>query len=449
MKIKLIENKSLLNEIKMEQVLPRFESKAFLDAIEKNNEMLKKAGNINSNSFRYDELDQQKARNFCIDCIPSDIEKKYHAEALNWVITKFIQGKLIDSNNQHSIVSDTRRALEIFYQIKQLKLDRFLEKSDIYKIDSIYNFVFIVHKASKLFKQYNEEKAYNKDWQKGAKVIHDDDLWTVYIPENKAAACYLGKGTEWCTAAPGLQYYEQYHKPDDPLIIFISKKDPTQKFQLHFGTQQFMDKDDRYIYNDTLLLYFFHIIKENSNVPESVQIEASIKERADKGSMNWQKLNNLERTENGYYTKMKETDGELQCYYNHLFELDRKEEEGPASIKIYNDGKIFEKYIKNGKIHAINRPATSYKNTNSEEPVMWFYYGQYHNFNGPASYSLNSSSNSRLSKNIEYFWFGKKELPEHYAMLRNAYKKSGNEDAKYIKDDVVINESKIKIRLLR
>lgn len=447
MKIKLInENKTtLLNEIKMEQVLPRFESKAFLYAVEKNNQiMLKKAGDVNSDHFEYNELDKDKAYDFCISCIPNDIHEKYMPECLNWIITKFIQGNLFFTNSLNFVRQRAKQSLETFYQIKQLNLNRFLEESDIYKIDSLRDLLHISEAAAKLFKKYNEEKAYNKDWQKGAKVIHDDDLWTVYIPENKAAACNLGKGTEWCTAAPGLNYYEQYHKPHDPLIIFISKKDPTQKFQLHFGTRQFMDKDDHEIYNDLLLLYFFDIIKQNNNLPESVKIEAKLKRQNPDGYMETLRLDNLERTENGFYTKTTIYDAEEQRYYNYLFQLDRKEEEGPAHIKIYNNGVISEMYYKDDKLHAINHPAESYKD-NSQNIVEWYYNGKRHNFNGPACYSSNLSSNSRLPEvGIEYYWLGSRTPYDHYVLIRNDCKKYNKEGAEYIKDDVVINESRQK-----
>ncbi|MEK6882114.1 MAG: hypothetical protein AABY22_21030, partial [Nanoarchaeota archaeon] len=64
-------------------------------------------------------------------------------------------------------------------------------------------------------------------------------------PHNKGAACELGKGTDWCTAAPGLEYYKQYHKEDDPLFIIHAKTG--EKFQFHYGSGQFMDSTDTQI----------------------------------------------------------------------------------------------------------------------------------------------------------------------------------------------------------
>jgi hypothetical protein len=251
----------LLQEIKMEQVLPRFESKAFLDAIDKINiDVLKYAQEKNSDPNNYYEIgynrfNQDKAKEICELCIPNDINEKYKAEALNWIITKFIDGKFLFFNHSNRSLNNTLtftrlraiHALETFYQLKQLNLNRFLKETDIYKIKSVADLLDISIEAGKLFMQYNEEKSYNKDWQKGANLIYEDDNWKIYIPENKAAACHLGKGTDWCTAAPGLNYYENYHQPDDPLIIFINKKDPTEKYQCNLLGGSFMDKDDRTI----------------------------------------------------------------------------------------------------------------------------------------------------------------------------------------------------------
>jgi hypothetical protein len=51
-------------------------------------------------------------------------------------------------------------------------------------------------------------------------LVYEDGNWQVYFPQTKGAACSLGKGTDWCTAAPGLNYYEEYSKSGQ-LIIFI------------------------------------------------------------------------------------------------------------------------------------------------------------------------------------------------------------------------------------
>ena len=103
----------------------------------------------------------------------------------------------------------------------------------------------VVDEARPAIKAHLDKKSY-LDADQGKKVILDDENWTVYIPTNKGAACELGKGTEWCTAAPGLDYYEEYHTDEDPLILFIPKHPDRkgEKYQIHFGSDQFMDEED-------------------------------------------------------------------------------------------------------------------------------------------------------------------------------------------------------------
>jgi hypothetical protein len=80
-----------------------------------------------------------------------------------------------------------------------------------------------------------------------AKVkIGEIDGFTVYkIPkgstELKGVSCELGSGTEWCTADSRASYFEQYIK-DGPLYIFDNGKG--EKYQFHFESGQFMDKND-------------------------------------------------------------------------------------------------------------------------------------------------------------------------------------------------------------
>ena len=97
----------------------------------------------------------------------------------------------------------------------------------------------------------------------GAKVLFDGDEWRVIEikdkgPVGKEAACFYGgnnKETRWCTSAPGLTYFDRYIK-DGPLYVVFRPGDtdvatetglPKERYQFHFPSNQFMDKDDRSI----------------------------------------------------------------------------------------------------------------------------------------------------------------------------------------------------------
>jgi len=95
----------------------------------------------------------------------------------------------------------------------------------------------------------------------GAKLVFDGPNWRVVEIEDKGqvgkeAACFYGGNnveTRWCTSAPGASWFERYIK-DGPLYVIFNPGDtdvspntglPKNRYQFHFPSNQFMDKDDR------------------------------------------------------------------------------------------------------------------------------------------------------------------------------------------------------------
>jgi hypothetical protein len=95
----------------------------------------------------------------------------------------------------------------------------------------------------------------------GAKLVFDGANWRVVEIEDKGqvgkeAACFYGGNnveTRWCTSAPGASWFERYIK-DGPLYVVFNPNDtdvspntglPKTRYQFHFPSNQFMDKDDR------------------------------------------------------------------------------------------------------------------------------------------------------------------------------------------------------------
>jgi hypothetical protein len=149
------------------------------------------------------------------------------------------------NDDPQSAESDIRRSklIENFFH-----WNRFIEdgKKDLNFVSDYDELIELVKEAKILYQAW-QEKQEEKDAEAGKEVLLDDQNWQIVAIHNKGAACQLGKGTEWCTAAPGLDYFKQYYKPNDPLFFILDKIDG-ERYQFHFGTQQFMDKDDNDLY---------------------------------------------------------------------------------------------------------------------------------------------------------------------------------------------------------
>ena len=198
-------------------------------------------------------------------------EEKYKGVLANWMISYLIKNKPELMDYPDIFDPEFTNSAELFFQIKQQNLQRFLTKKSLTQIDSPEELIFIVAEAKPEYDKHIADKIENSRKGEGQNLIYEDDKWKVYIPETKGAACALGKGTDWCTAAPGLDYYEEYHKPDDPLIIFISKQDPNEKYQFHYGKKHFMDKDDNPV-EDKVFYELNEIVKSLKDImPDRVK----------------------------------------------------------------------------------------------------------------------------------------------------------------------------------
>ena len=420
----------LLSEIKMEQVLPRFESKAFIKAAEGFAGYLGDEGEFKG-------LNPQQKMGLLLqkDALPQDIEEKYKPEALNWLISYFIKypDQLV------SYIQDVRRSLETFYQIKQVKMDRILSKNSIHDIDGSELFS-VVDEAEADWYEYNQSKA-DKNYQAGTNKIYEDEDWEVYIPENKGAACKLGKGTEWCTAAPGLDYYKKYHSPEDPLIIFISKQDPTEKYQFHYGTRQCMNKKDVQLDEaaDGGKYFQLHSIVANSDkVPED------IKQQAKRYAKGYQKL-----PDGGYKLKFVHKSLLHDEYYDENGNLNR--EDGPAVILYNNKGNVdTEMWYRHNLLYRKGEPALIYYSEDTGEPYWKVWYegggGLKHRNDGPASVreftpmAVDDEGEwqpaGEKTVDAEYFWQGRSVPKKEYERLKSEYEQRNNSLQEMIKEEI-------------
>ena len=181
----------------------------------------------------------QDYESLMLQTVPDDLEDNQRGSALLWLIRLTRK----DPDFREDVVelglrqTHLSNLLELFFQNQ-----RFMEVADINKIKSRQELERIVGEAGPAIKADQEKRAY-ADAEAGTEILRDDADWKVAIISNKGAACELGKGTDWCTAAPGLDYFAQYYSPNDPLF-YIEDKGTGERFQFHYGSGQFMDHGD-------------------------------------------------------------------------------------------------------------------------------------------------------------------------------------------------------------
>ena len=62
------------------------------------------------------------------------------------------------------------------------------------------------------------------------------------------ASCELGSGTDWCTATGNTDTWFLDYISQGDIYVIINKSNPKDKYQFHYETGQFMDTNDRDIF---------------------------------------------------------------------------------------------------------------------------------------------------------------------------------------------------------
>ena len=190
-----------------------------------------------------------------IQTVPRDLEDNQRGSALLWLIRLTRKDPSFREDVVELKIPPTHLShlLELFFQNQ-----RFMEEPDINKIKSRQELETVVGEAGPAIKADQEKRAY-ADAEAGTEILRDDAEWKVAIISNKGAACELGKGTDWCTAAPGLDYFAQYYSPNDPLF-YLEDKEGGQRFQFHYGSRQFMDHNDYPVDDEPSELFRLHAV---------------------------------------------------------------------------------------------------------------------------------------------------------------------------------------------
>ena len=200
-----------------------------------------------------------------------ELEKVKAGKYVQWIIRNYLTPKterqLGDNGYDKEVKQVKSTFMEDLYKVTDdlKKFDRFKgklpsEARDINKLtpdllyDAVKDFDLTLATTTK-----TERKT--APVHPGGKLMYDGDKWKVIEIKDKGAvgkeaACFYGgnnQETRWCTSAPGASWFERYIK-DGPLYVIFNPNDtdispttglPKNRYQFHFPSNQFMDKDDR------------------------------------------------------------------------------------------------------------------------------------------------------------------------------------------------------------
>lgn len=202
---------------------------------------------------------------------PEELGKIKAGSYVPWLVKNYLLPKTESSVGDYSYERELKKAKEVFledlYKVTDdlKKFERFKvrlpkEMRDINKLtpDQLYDAVkdFDLTMATTTKAERKSAPVHP-----GAKLVFDGPNWRVVEIEDKGAvgkeaACFYGGNnveTRWCTSAPGASWFDRYIK-DGPLYVVFDPNDtdvspttglPKIRYQFHFPSNQFMDKDDR------------------------------------------------------------------------------------------------------------------------------------------------------------------------------------------------------------
>jgi hypothetical protein len=202
---------------------------------------------------------------------PSELAKVKAGSYVQWLIKNYLTPKTERQYGDNGYDKEVKQVKETFmedlYKVTDdlKKFERFKgrlsqELRDINKItpdqlyDAVKDFDLTLATTTK-----SERKA--APVHPGANMVFDGENWRVIEIKDKGvvgkeAACFYGgnnQETRWCTSAPGASWFDRYIK-DGPLYVRFNPNDsdiapttglPKNRYQFHFPSNQFMDKDDR------------------------------------------------------------------------------------------------------------------------------------------------------------------------------------------------------------
>ncbi len=205
-----------------------------------------------------------------VEATPEEIHSSYYSD-IPYDTFKLISGSdpgTVFSGEQLKKIGKYSKLLLTMFRRKNLKLEDLPKAKEYLSYVYKHTVPLDANKIKTLADLYQVVKGYYVKDTKNLtdvlqaideseyKKIFQSENWTIFVPLTEKAACYLGVNTEWCTTWGPLSlnpdYKDRtnrfgYYNQTSELYIIINNTNLNDKYQFHFSTKQFMDKEDKRI----------------------------------------------------------------------------------------------------------------------------------------------------------------------------------------------------------
>ena len=205
-----------------------------------------------------------------LEATPDEIYNSYYNDLPRDEFNQIVIADPMSISNDTGVkrIGKYAKLLINLYRKKGLKLEDLPRAKEYLEYVYKHNVALDVNKIKSLTDLYDVVKNYytrdTKDLgsiisalnEKEYKELFRGRKFTIFTPFTERASCTLGVNTEWCTTwGPESlnpkhrdrgSLFNRYHT-QGPLYILISDSDVNDKYQFHFESKQYMDRDDKRI----------------------------------------------------------------------------------------------------------------------------------------------------------------------------------------------------------
>jgi hypothetical protein len=176
---------------------------------------------------------------------------QYVPYLLNWYVNSGEVGEYAFPDLEDAR-STLKESLIMYYKLRERIPERY---RDIGQYSSASDFM---NDVQALQSQYGKkEELPTGDYKK----IYESKFGTAYWPLDQEAACYLGQGTQWCTAATRSEnYFDQYNDVGGLIIINLKEEVELQKWvdgDFNVGQLIYVTKVQAYVRPDSDVRYIW------------------------------------------------------------------------------------------------------------------------------------------------------------------------------------------------